>query len=175
MAITAGFTYSCSNNAVGGNSRLYLAPHSTSITYTYTASSAELATLVVPPAFFLITGMDDTITFNETAEVVNNKLVYKPEIKVNFGARSKAIADHLLQYLACDRFVAIMIDNSATVAKGWATGFAAGQGLRVTNINVQTGANVTDDTFVELTLGHPFGMMVPTAPLISSYTIDVTP
>lgn len=174
MAITAGFTYSCSNNAVGGISALYLCDATTLTSYTYTSSSAELATLVTSARFWLVTAMDDTVTFTETTEVVNNKLVYKPEIKCNLGVRSKSVADFLLQFQACDRFCAIMVDNSATVAKGWATGFVTGQGLRITNINVQTGANVTDDSMVELTLGHPYGMMKPTAPLISSFTIDLT-
>lgn len=173
MAITQGFSYSCTNNGVGGISKLYLANASSITSYSYTSSSAELATLVTSDKFYLITGMDDTITFTETAEVTNNKIVYKPEIKVQFGPRSKSIADHWLQYKACDRFCAIMIDNSGIVAKGWATGFVPGQGLRFMAGNVQTGANVTEDSMTEFTLGHPFGMMSPTAPLISSYTITL--
>lgn len=173
MAITAGFSYSCTNNGVGGISKLYLANASSIASYTYTSGSAELATLAMVGSekFYLVTGMDDTITFTETAEVTNNKIVYKPEIKVQFGPRSKAIADFLNQVKACDRFCAIMVDNSAIVAKGWATGFVPGQGLRFMAGNVQTGANVTEDSMTEMTLGHPFGMMSPTAPLISSYTI----
>ena len=173
MALSAGFTYSCSNAAVGGISTLYLANQS-DITVTlgtsgdlgYISNLAKVASV----GFFAITFEDDGCTFTETIEVTNNKVLYKPEYKIKIGNRKAATKLWMDALQGCDRYIAAHIERAAPTLT-WVSGYTATQGLRLISGTSQTGGTMAEDNMIELTIGHPTGVQYPCAPLKSGVSV----
>lgn len=170
MAITSGFTYSCSDSAVGGISDLWIT-NTADITSTTEASGEITIITFASGKFWYKVGFeDDGCSFTENVEVTNNRVLYKPEYKIKIGHRRTPARNFLLALKGCER-LAVVHKERATNAN-WMTGYQPTQGLRHLSTTQQTGNTIADENMIEITLGHPTGVQYPaivtTATIVTS-------
>lgn len=169
MAITQMFTYSCSNAAVGGISKLYIG-NASELTATYASGVVTAMAYASGKKFYEIGFEDDGCTFTEAIEVTNNKVLYKPEYKVKIGSRTATAKLWIDNLQGCDRYMLVHIERPDPTLK-WITGFTPTQGLRLLSGTSQTGGTMAEDNMIELTFGHPTGVQYPCSTFTGTLTI----
>ena len=169
MPITSGFTYSCSDSAIGGISDLWIANASELTSVAFTGEVITGINMQSNKVFYKITFEDDGCSFTEAVEVTNNRVLYKPEYKVKIGHRTAAARAFINALKGCERFVVAHKERATGV--NWMTGYLLTQGLRLVSAAQQTGNTIADENMIELTIGHPVGVQNPAATV--SATIPV--
>ena len=169
MPITSGFTYSCSDSAVGGISDLWIANASEMQYPTFTAGVITTINPVSGKVFYKITFEDDGCSFTEAVEVTNNRVLYKPEYKIKIGHRTATARAFINALKGCERFVTAHKERATGVT--WMTGYELTQGLRLISAAQQTGNTIADENMIELTIGHPVGVINPAATVSASIPV----
>jgi hypothetical protein len=169
MALSAGFTYSCSDSAVGGISDLWLINNTDITSVTEVAGVATAIGLVATKKWYKIGFEDDSCSYTEAVEVSNNRVLYKPEYKFKIGHRRTEARDFLLSLKGCERFVVAHKERATNL--NWIVGYDSTQGIRLMSAAQQTGLTIAEENMIEITLGHPTGIQRPS--IVTSAVIVV--